>query len=82
MSVAISIDVNTPQMVGAPTISVAELREKIQAFVNSLAINVVVNKSEMLDSSTHRHSLSGLRGICKSGISDEQAMDEILSEKF
>lgn len=78
MAIAINIKVNTPQSVGAPTITVSELRKKIQAYVNSLSVNVIVPQTE----TTHTHSLSSLRGICKSGISDQQAIDEHLDENY
>ena len=76
MAVAININVNTSQKVGAPTISITELKELVQAYVNSLRVNVVVPDDEKTNVSSYSHSLSSLRGVCKSEISDDQAIDE------
>lgn len=80
MPTPININIQTPQIAGAPQISVKELEQKIQEYVNSLYVSVKIPKSE--SSVRHHHSLSGLRGICKSGISDKQALDEYLAEKY
>lgn len=82
MAVAININVNTSQKVGAPTISITELKELVQAYVNSLRVNVVVPDDEKTNVSSYSHSLSSLRGVCKSEISDDQAIDEYLTEKY
>lgn len=79
MPTPININIQTPQIAGAPQISVKELEQKIQEYVNSLYVSVKIPKSE--SSVKHHHSLSGLRGICKSGISDKQALDEYLAEE-
>lgn len=78
MPTPININIQTPQIAGAPQISVKELEQKIQEYVNSLYVSVNVPKPA--SSVKHHHSLSGLRGICKSGISDKQALDEYLAE--
>lgn len=80
MPTPININIQTPQIAGAPQISVKELEQKIQEYVNSLYVSVNIPKSA--SSVKHHHSLSGLRGICKSGISDKQALDEYLTEKY
>lgn len=82
MAVAININVNTSQKVGAPTISIIELKELVQAYVNSLRVNVVVPDDGKTNVSSYSHSLSSLRGVCKSEISDDQAIDEYLTEKY
>jgi len=82
MAIAINIDVNTSKKVGAPNISVSELKEMIQNYVNSLRVNVIVPQEKVERVSSYHHSLSSLRGICKSKITDEQALDEYLSRKY
>ena len=79
MSTPININIQTPQIAGAPQISIKDLEQKIQEYVNTLYVSVKIPKSE--SSVKHHHSLSGLRGICKSGISDKQALDEYLAEE-
>lgn len=81
MAIAMDIDVNVPQTVGAPTITVTELKQKVQEYVNSLYVRVIIPQANE-PAATRRHSLSSLRGICKSGLSDKQALNEYLSEKF
>lgn len=80
MSIPININIQTPQIAGAPQISIRELEQKIQEYVNTLYVSVKIPKSQ--SSVKHNHSLSGLRGICKSGISDKQALDEYLTKKY
>jgi hypothetical protein len=80
MSTPININIQTPQIAGAPQISITELEQKIQEYVNTLYVSVKIPKSE--SSVKHHHSLSGLRGICKSGISDRKALDEYLTKKY
>lgn len=82
MAVAININVNTSEKVGAPTISISELKELVQVYVNSLRVNVVVPEGGKTNVSSYSHSLSSLRGVCKSKISDNQAIDEYLTEKY
>ena len=79
MSTPININIQIPQIAGAPQISIKDLEQKIQEYVNTLYVSVKIPKSE--SSVKHHHSLSGLRGICKSGISDKQALDEYLAEE-
>lgn len=81
MAIAINIDVNTSKKAGVPTISISELKDMVQAYVNSLKVNVDVSKDEKKSSSTCHHSMSSLRGICKSNVSDDEAINEYLSEK-
>ena len=80
MSTPININIQTPQIAGAPQISITELEQKIQEYVNTLYVSVNIPKPA--SSVKHHHSLSGLRGICKSGISDKQALDEYLTKKY
>lgn len=80
MPTPVNIYIQMPQIAGAPQISVTELEQKIQEYVNSLYVCVNIPKSA--SSVKHHHSLSGLRGICKSGISDRQAIDEYLAGKY
>lgn len=79
MPTPININIQTPQIAGAPQISIKELEQKIQEYVNSLYVSVNIPKPA--SSVKQHHSLSGLRGICKSGISDKQALDEYLAEE-
>ena len=80
MPTPVSINIQTPQIAGAPQISITELEQKIQEYVNSLYVSVYIPKTP--SSVKHHHSLSSLRGICKSGISDKQAIDDYLAEKY
>lgn len=80
MPTPVSINIQTPQIAGAPQISITELEQKIQEYVNSLYASVYIPKTP--SSVKFHHSLSSLRGICKSGISDKQAIDDYLAEKY
>ena len=82
MAIAINIDVNTSYSPGAPTITMADLRAKVQDYVNSLRVNVMTTTPAEDVVAMPRHSLSSLRGICKSSLTDKQALDEYLSMKY
>jgi len=80
MTLAYNIPVNIPQETGARAISFAELKEKVQIYVNSL--HITIRPSEVASETTHKHSLSGLRGICKSEKTDQDAREEYIKEKY
>lgn len=80
MALAYNIPINIPQESGARTISLLELKEKVQSYVNSL--HITIRPSEVTSDTTHRHSLSSLRGICKSETTDYVAINEYIEEKY
>ncbi len=77
---AYNIPVNISHEAGAQAISLSELKEKVQSYVNSL--HITIRPSEIVSDTTHRHSLSGLRGICKSEKTDQEAREEYIKEKY
>lgn len=82
MGIALNIDINSSNIQDAPAITVSELKEKIQAYVNTLRVRVIMPDNTNDVSTVHHHSLSSLRGVCQSNIADAQAMEEYISEKY
>jgi len=82
MAIAYNIPINIPNEAGARAISLSELKEKVQSYVNSLNITIRPSEAEVETGATHRHSLSNLRGICKSDMTDREAREEYIKEKY
>ena len=80
MAIAYNIPIDIPNEAGARTISLSELKEKVQNYVNSL--HITIRTVEVTSETTHRHSLSNLRGICKSDMTDQEARAEYIEENY